>query len=163
MDDDATLILKPKFGFWIERYFAIIIIEVLIAVAYNYFDCDDPIFDMALKALFILIWIMLCYTYVDMLFCTKWIITKDELIYRRGVFSRHEAHTELYRVVDYSESQSFLQLIFRNKTVKVISGDVSDPVSSIYGIDTKTPVIKVLRERVRITRKEAGIYEVTNR
>lgn len=98
-----------------------------------------------------------------MLFATKWIITKDELIFKRGLFIRREDHLELYRVIDYSEKQNFLQILLKNKTVKVISGDSSDPVLYMYGIDKKVPIINILRDRVRIARKESGIYEVTNR
>ena len=66
-------------------------------------------------------------------------------------------------MIDYSEKQNFLQLLFGNKTVKVISGDASDPVLYMYGIGRKIPIIDTLRDRVKLARKESGIFEVTNR
>lgn len=53
--------------------------------------------------------------------------------------------------------------VFGNKTVKVISGDASDPILYMYGIDRNIPIIDTLRDRVKIARKESGIFEVANR
>lgn len=162
MDNQTAITLKPKLGYWVSKYFVIIVIASLLPLSANYWDLEMLV-HYALMGLFLVVWIMLCYTYIDTLFATKWIITKDELIFRHGIISRREEHLELYRVIDYSERRSFLQLIFNNKTVKVISGDASDPVLYIYGIDRKIPIINTLRDRVKIARKESGIFEVTNR
>lgn len=161
-DVHTTVILRPKLGFWVSRYFLVIVIASLIPLVARYCNLQIPI-NYALMGLFVVVWIMLCYTYADMLFATKWTITKDELLFSHGLFYRREEHLELYRIVDYSEKRSFLQLIFGNKTVKVVSGDVSDPILYIYGIDKSIPVIAILRDRVKIARKEYGILEVTNR
>lgn len=162
MDNEATITLKPRLGYWIARYFLLVVIVLLMPLLMQYIYIDK-LFYYILMGVCLVAWIMLCYTYVDMLFATKWIITKDELIFRRGVFTRHEDHLELYRVIDYSEKQSLLQILLKNKTVKVVSGDSSDPILYMYGIDNKVPIIGILRDRVRIARKESGIYEVTNR
>lgn len=158
----GIITLKPKFGFWVSRYFIVIVIASLIPISTIYWDFEMQV-HYSLMGLFVVIWLMLCYTYIDMLFSTQWVITKDELIFRYGVFSRHEDHLELYRVIDYSEKQGFWQILFRNKTVKIISGDSTDPILYMYGVDKKIPIIDILRDRVRIARKEYGIYEVTNR
>lgn len=162
MDNQTTITLKPQLGYWVSKYFVIIIVALLLPLSTIYWDLEIPL-QYALMGLFLVVWVMLCYTYIDMLFATKWIITKGELIFRHGIFSRLEEHLELYRVIDYSERQSFLQLIFNNKTVKIVSGDASDPVLYIYGIDRKIPIIDTLRDRIKIARKESGIFEVTNR
>ena len=47
--------------------------------------------------------------------------------------------------------------------MKVISGDASDPILYMYGIDRNIPIIDTLRDRVKIARKESGIFEVANR
>ena len=69
----------------------------------------------------------------------------------------------MYRVIDYAEKQGFWQILLGNKTVKVISGDSSDPILYMFGVDNKIPIIGILRDRVKKARKESGIYEVTNR
>lgn len=159
---DHPVILKPQPGYWFAKYLVIIFVASLLPFSAIYWDLEMPVY-YALMGLFLVVWIMLCYTYIDTLFATKWIITKDELIFRHGIISRREEHLELYRVIDYSEKQNFLQLVLGNKTVKVISGDASDPVLYMYGIDRKIPVIETLRDRVKVARKESGIFEVTNR
>lgn len=162
MDNEAVITLKPKLGYWIAKYLLLVVIVLLIPYLIRPFIVD-VILDYMVMGVCIIAWIMLCYTYIDMLFATKWIITKDELISRHGLFIRREEHLELYRVIDYSEKQNLLQILFKNKTVKVVSGDSSDPILYMYGIDKKVPIIGILRDRVRIARKESGIYEVTNR
>lgn len=162
MDHQKPVILKPQLGYWFAKYLVIIFVASLLPFSAIYWDLEMPV-HYALMGLFLVVWIMLCYTYIDTLFATKWIITREELIFRHGIISRREEHLELYRVVDYSEKQNFLQLVFGNKTVKVISGDASDPVLYIYGIDRKIPIIDTLRDRVKLARKESGIFEVTNR
>lgn len=162
MDNQTAITLKPKLGYWVSKYFVIIVVASLLPFSAIYWDLEMPV-HYALMVLFLVVWIMLCYTYIDTLFATKWIITKDELIFRHGIISRREEHLELYRVIDYSEKQNFLQLVFGNKTVKVISGDASDPILCMYGIDRNIPIIDTLRDRVKIARKESGIFEVANR
>ena len=162
MDNQTAITLKPKLGYWVSKYFVIIVVASLLPFSAIYWDLEMPV-HYALMVLFLVVWIMLCYTYIDTLFATKWIITKDELIFRHGIISRREEHLELYRVIDYSETQNVLQLVFGNKTVKVISGDASDPILYMYGIYRNIPIIDTLRDRVKIARKESGIFEVANR
>ena len=162
MDNQTAITLKPKLGYWVSKYFVIIVVASLLPFSAIYWDLEMPV-HYALMVLFLVVWIMLCYTYIDTLFATKWIITKDELIFRHGIISRREEHLELYRVIGYSEKQNFLQLVFGNKTVKVISGAATDPILYMYGIDRNIPIVDTLRDRVKIARKESGIFEVANR
>ena len=134
MDNQTAITLKPKLGYWVSKYFVIIVVASLLPFSAIYWDLEMPV-HYALMVLFLVVWLMLCYTYIDTLFATKWIITKDELIFRHGIISRREEHLELYRVIDYSEKQNFLQLVFGNKTVKVISGDASDPILDFQWFD----------------------------
>ena len=162
MNSEATITLKPKLGYWSARYFLLVVIVFLIPVLIQYLLLDKILYYILL-GICLVAWIMLCYTYIDMLFATRWIITKDELIFKHGIFIRHEDHLELYRVIDYAEKQGFWQILLGNKTVKVISGDSSDPILYMFGVDNKIPIIGILRDRVKKARKESGIYEVTNR
>lgn len=154
--------LKPKLGYWIGRFLMIIIIIISFSLCIVFIPVEKNIHD-ALLVVFFAIWLMLFYTYLDMLFATKWIITEDEILSYRGLFYRKVDHLELYRITDYSEQQSFLQLLFRNTTVKITSGDPSHPVMYLYGIDKNISIIKTIRERVENQKKKRSIYEVTNR
>lgn len=160
--NNQAITLKPQLGYWIGRFFVIILIMISCPLCLMLISMDDIVY-YALLVFFVAIWLMLFYTYLDMLFATKWIITPDEILSYRGLFYRKVDHLELYRIIDYSEKQSFMQLIFRNKTVTLISGDPSHPFLNLYGIDNDILIIEKLRERVESQKKIRGIYEVTNR
>ena len=92
----------------------------------------------------------------------KWLIT-DEVVNRtQGVFAQQTDYIELYRIVDYAESQTFLQRFFKVKTVTLISTDKSDPEMNIFGVPAKSDLIKIIRTRVEHNKKEKRIYEITN-
>ena len=114
MDNQTAITLKPKLGYWVSKYFVIIVVASLLSAIY--WDLEMPV-HYALMVLFLVVWLMLCYTYIDTLFATKWIITKDELIFRHGIISRREEHLELYRVIDYSEKQN---LAFWMKEMNIV-------------------------------------------
>lgn len=162
MDSLMAITIKPKLGYWIGRFLVIIIIMVSCPLCIVFVP-EEEIIHYALLVAFLIIWLMLFYTYLDMLFATKWIVTEDEILSYQGIFYRKVDHLELYRITDYSERQSFLQLIFRNKTVVLTSGDPSHPVMYLYGIEKKISIIEILRERVENQKNKRGIYEVTNR
>ena len=91
-----------------------------------------------------------------------WTITGEQLVYEHGVFSRSRDYIELYRVVDFDEKRSFLQLLLGLKTIVVHSGDRTMPKLKIIGIREKADVVGCLRERVSYNRKRMNIHEFAN-
>ena len=91
-----------------------------------------------------------------------YIISAEQLKYEFGIFSTTKDYIELYRVVDYSEQRSFLQILFGLKTVSVYSGDRTRPRLDIIGIPDKMNLINTIRERVEINKKRRNIHEFTN-
>ena len=89
-------------------------------------------------------------------------ITGEQLVYEHGVFSRSRDYIELYRIVDFDEKRSFLQLILGLKTVVVHSGDRTMPKLLIIGIREQNDIVTPLRERVSYNRKRMNIHEVAN-
>ena len=89
-------------------------------------------------------------------------VTGEQLVYEHGVFTRSRDYIELYRVVDYDESRSFLQLLLGLKTIVVHSGDRTMPKLRIVGIREGTDVVGCLRERVTYNRKRMHIHEFAN-
>lgn len=92
----------------------------------------------------------------------QYTITGEQLVYEHGVFTRSRDYIELYRVVDFDESRSFLQLILGLKTIVVHSGDRTMPKLRIVGIREGTDVVGCLRERVSFNRKRMNIHEFAN-
>ena len=91
-----------------------------------------------------------------------WIINDNTLCRICDVFSRHTDYIELYRVVDYSESQTLLQKPWRVKTVSIISTDKTDRTMLMYGISARRDIVQEIRERVENCKKQRRIYEITN-
>lgn len=92
----------------------------------------------------------------------EYTITGEQLVYEHGVFSRSRDYIELYRVVDFDERRSFLQLLLGLKTIVVHSGDRTMPKLKIIGIREKAEVVECLRERVSYNRKRMNIHEFAN-
>ena len=93
---------------------------------------------------------------------TRWYIDGEIIQRKQGIFNKQIDYIELYRVVDYSESQSLSQKIFGVKTVSIISTDKSDMILHIHGIPAKSNLIGYIRSKVEQCKTEKRIYEVTN-
>ena len=92
----------------------------------------------------------------------EYTITGEQLVYEHGVFSRSRDYIELYRVVDFDEKRSFLQLLLGLKTIVVHSGDRTMPKLRMVGIREAADVVGCLRERVSYNRKRMNIHEFAN-
>ena len=97
-----------------------------------------------------------------MLVSQKWVIDDDTLCRVKGVFARHTDYIELYRIVDYKESQSLLQRLMGIKTVTVFSTDRSDAMVDMRGVSVDEDVVGQLRDKVEKCKNDKRIYEITN-
>ena len=93
----------------------------------------------------------------------RFTITGEQLIYERGVLSKRSDFIELYRVVDFKESRSFLQRFVGLKTVVIYSGDRTHPHLVMPGVHNRLPLVTIIRDRVEFNKQRKGIYEITNR
>jgi uncharacterized membrane protein YdbT with pleckstrin-like domain len=98
-----------------------------------------------------------------MLLCTKWIITDEQIVIKKGVFAKSVNYVELYRVYDYEERKTFIQALFHNTSLYIHSGDKSHPVLCMFGLDEDETLISTIRQRVEKQREIKRIYEFTNR
>ena len=92
----------------------------------------------------------------------SYIITEEQLQYEYGILSLQRDFIELYRVVDYSEQRSFLQMLFGLKTVSIYSGDKTCPRLDIICVQGNSDLITMIRERVEYNKKKHNIHEFTN-
>lgn len=93
----------------------------------------------------------------------KWTIDDEQIARTMGVFSKTTDYTELYRVTDYQEVQTFMQRIFGVKTLIVISTDKTDGQLPIYGYPAKADLKSFLRIKVENNKRIHNVYEITNR
>jgi uncharacterized membrane protein YdbT with pleckstrin-like domain len=107
--------------------------------------------------------VYLFYKYVDILICTKWIVTDEQILIKKGVFVKSVNYIELYRVFDYEERKTFMQALFKNTTIYIYSGDKSHPVLCMFGLDEDDDLISKIRARVEKQREIKRVYEFTNR
>ena len=109
----------------------------------------------------ILLFTCLTYRYV---YLTRivYVITEEQLKYDEGIFQCNRDFIELYRVVDYSEQRTFLQMLFGLKTVSIYSGDRTRPRLDLTGIDNDMDLISEIRRRVEYNKTRRNIHEFTN-
>ena len=110
-------------------------------------------------AVILILYLLYRYLYVTR---TVYVITSEQLKYECGVFSCSRDFIELYRVIDYSEQRSFLQMLLGIKTISIYSGDRTHPRLDLVGISNKVDLIPTIRERVELNKKRHNIHEFTN-
>lgn len=130
------------------------------AVPVVYGRCEQLI---AYTALGLLAFVFLvCLTRYVMLVSHQWIIGDETLCTVKGVLARHTDYIELYRIVDYKESQTLLQRLMGIKTITIFSTDRSDATMDMRGISVDEDVIGHIREKVEKCKIDKRIYEITN-
>ena len=131
-------------------------------VGFVYAGIDDAVLSTLVFVLSLLLSICLAYRMVYL--CRmRYIISNEQLVFEHGVFHREVDYQELYRVVDFNESQTFMQQLFHLKTVSIYSGDRTTPRLDIIGVPMKENLVTAIRERVETNKRRRSIYEITNR
>ena len=108
--------------------------------------------------------VLILYLVYRYLYITRmvYVVTSEQLKYEYGIFSCQKNFVELYRVVNYSEQRSFLQLLLGVKTISIYSGDRTHPRLNLIGIDNNLDLISIIRERVEVNKMRHNIHELTN-
>lgn len=161
---DATsrqMTIRPDFRQYLSEVMPLVLAGLL-GIALYPFMPKWPYISWAYLALYALLLITLATRYA-VLRAFSWEISDVKICRRHGILTRQTDYIELYRVVDYRESQTFLQRLFGVKTVVIISTDKSDPSMLICGVPAKADLVTHTRNLVEQNKKENHIYEITNR
>lgn len=152
-----TIVLQPH-----AAQFAIdeLTLLLLCPVGLSYGGMEKPLSGVALAAS-LLLGVCLLYRFIY-LRRIRYLIGDEQLVCQRGVFRRKVDYMELYRVVDFHESQTFLQQVFGLKTVRVYSTDRNTPWQDLTGIRQDSDIVRTIRDRVEFNRQKKGIYEIAN-
>lgn len=161
-DENDLIVLRPSFAYWMAKnilplLFAASLLFLLKPLAFV------PFSRFFLPLISLLLFGNSFFKYVDILLCTKWEITAEQLKIYEGVFSKSVNYIELYRIFDYEEKKNFIEAILNISTVFVHSGDKTNPILPIFGIRNGGNIIDVLRSRVESMKKIKSIHEFTNR
>ena len=139
-----NIIIKPH---WMQFVINELHLLVLISVGFVYAGIDDAVLSTLVFVLSLLL--SLCLAYRMVYLCRmRYIISNEQLVFEHGVFHREVDYQELYRVVDFNESQTFMQQLFHLKTVSIYSGDRTTPRLDIIGVPMKEELVAAIRERV---------------
>ena len=161
---DATnrqMTIRPDFRQYLSEVMPLVLAGLLGMALYPFMS-KWPYISWAYLALYALLLITLATRYA-VLRAFSWEISDVKICRRHGILTRQTDYIELYRVVDYRESQTFLQRLFGVKTVVIISTDKSDPSMLICGVPAKADLVTHTRNLVEQNKKENHIYEITNR
>lgn len=115
-------------------------------------------------------WPMLCiaaviclmiawYQYLQILFI-RYHISADVLQISTGIFFKQTDSMELFRIKDYSITQSFWMQLFRLMHVKLVSTDQTNPSVILRGIPNSN-LMDSLRELVQQARLRNHIIEIS--
>lgn len=151
---DYREFLSENLGMTFLFFVSLVAMPLLTSVDSNYLQLIVSFISLLLAVVLIIRYVMLT--------TVVWIVGESTFCRIRGVFSRHTDYIELYRVVDYSESQTFLQKLWRVKTVCIISTDKSDSTMQMYGVKASLDIVRLIRNRVEKCKQEKRIYEITN-
>lgn len=88
----------------------------------------------------------------------KYILFRDRLVTKKGVFTNQLDFLELYRVKDYKVYQSFFMKLFNIINLQLITSDKTDPILNIRGIP-KSNVFNLIRKNVEEQRRIKGVRE----
>ena len=142
-----------------EGFTTVCVCLLFIAVGYEGLMPESVVPYMLGLVLLTVLFLVYRYLYITRM---VYIISAEQLKYEFGIFSTTKDYIELYRVVDYGEQRSFLQILLGLKTVSVYSGDRTRPRLDIIGIPDKMNLINTIRERVEINKTRRNIHEFTN-
>lgn len=144
--------------FWIQNGGLLAVYAVTLLLS----GSENGVLALAAMAAALALSVLLIYRY---LYLTRlqWVITDKQLITRWGVMTRDTHYVELYRVVDYCERQSFMQMVFGLKDIIIYSSDRTTPAQRIYGVPGAMDIIPHLKNLVEQQKKEYHVYEIANR
>lgn len=161
MNNTTDLIIRPDHRQFLSEAMSLLILG-MVGMAIFPFVPTDKYATIAYAALYGLLLATL-FTRYAVLRAYSWTISKVKICRKQGILTRQVDYIELYRVVDYKETQSFLQQLFRVKTVVIISTDKSEPAMIIKGVPAKTDLVDYTRKLVEQNKKENRVYEIANR
>lgn len=102
---------------------------------------------------FSLLVILLVYRYI-MLTSVVWIIADRTIFQICGISSSKTNYIELCHVIDYSETQTVLQKLWKVKTITLTSTGKTNGILKIHGVKVNMPIIELIRNRVENANKQ---------
>lgn len=90
---------------------------------------------------------------------TEYALFADRIVVKRGLLREHTDILMLYRVLDISMTQTFLDKLFNVGTVTLSSADKSSPKMSILNVRNPEWVMNLISDEVENVRETRGIRQ----
>lgn len=157
----GEIIIRPKWRYVFITAFLPVLVYCTTLVLWMMFRSAGPWLFWAVTGILGYCMLSIAWSFLS-IYCTSWILTDDQLCFKRGVIARRIDYMELYRVTDYVMRESVMERLLGLSLFFIVSTDSSSPVMRIYGIPHISSLQKVIRMRVEKQRKEKRIYEISN-
>lgn len=146
--------------FWAENILLLTLCLFLCLVTiYLYFNMGR--YTMFPSLCLFVLFTILTYRYL-VLSALNWTISQEVIYQRRGVAFSVTDHLEMYRIIDYQETQTPFQKLLNIKTVLLVSTDKLNSLIEVKGLPENSRLMSIIRERVELCKLNKRIYEVTN-
>ena len=88
---------------------------------------------------------------------TRYRLTSQRLIIRRGLIAKHLEEIELYRIKDVTVNQGVIQRLLGYGSVTVLANDDTTPVTLMVGVANPLEVKEIIRNQYRAARSREGV------
>lgn len=104
--------------------------------------------------------LMIIYIYKVMYIKTsQYLISAEQIQYRRGIFSLEIDYIELYRVKDFKIRKPFLMRLISAMEILLETSDKTHPLIQICGVESNN-LVDIIRGRVEANRMNKRVFEV---
>ena len=152
-------LLKPNAFYALIKPFGFFILAVLFAIlthfALVFFKNEVFQFIGIGSGLLVVLMYIYKFLYIKSM---SYKITREQIVYTRGVFTITTDNIELYRVKDFTVKRPFLMRIINTMNFSLITSDKTHPILDMVGIP-KSNIDQVVRKLVEEQRRIKGVRE----
>lgn len=88
---------------------------------------------------------------------TKYTLTETKLIMQSGLFFQKEEEVKLYRCLDISLRQGFLERLNKTGTIIIKSSDVTTPELRLIHVKNARQIKEILSQRIEVARTQRDV------
>jgi membrane protein YdbS with pleckstrin-like domain len=154
------IVLKPTLRYWLMTNFVWIVIISLLYLIISFWELNF-ILRMVLGGLSLVLIVGVFWNCL-VLYNITYIIEKEQIIIKYGVFFRVTDYLEMYRIYDYKKQRNIFEVVFGLMNVVLVTRDSGHPQVVFKGISNNDDVIPVIRDRVETEKQKKRIIEFNN-
>lgn len=152
-------LIKPNTYYALMKPFGFFILAVMFATLTQFSSVylNNEIFQLIGVGSSLLLVLMYIYKFLYIK-SMAYKITREQIVYTRGVFTITTDNIELYRVKDFTVKRPFLMRVIKAMNFYLITSDKTHPILDMIGIP-KSNIDQVVRKLVEEQRRIKGVRE----